>query len=79
MPVISDDFITDLKVILDKHSLSLSGEFSIFDKDSTIIQTITPIMTNDMIKLDILISAALKVRPDIERISRSEAADTRKD
>ena len=36
-------------------------------------------MTNDIIKLDILISSALKVRPDIERISRSEAADTRKD
>jgi hypothetical protein len=36
-------------------------------------------MTNDMVKLDILISSALNVKPDIDRVARSEQSDTRKD
>jgi len=29
-------------------------------------------MNNEMIKIDLLVSSALELRPDIERISRSE-------
>ena len=37
-------------------------------------------MNNDMIKLDLLISHALKLRPDEERISRADGkTDARKD
>ena len=37
-------------------------------------------MNNDMIKLDLLISHALKLRPDEDRISRAEGkTDARKD
>ena len=37
-------------------------------------------MNNDMIKLDLLISHALKLRPDEDRISRSDGkTDARKD
>ena len=37
-------------------------------------------MNHDMIKLDILISSALNLRPDLDRISRSDGKeDARKD
>ena len=37
-------------------------------------------MNHDMIKLDILISSALQLRPDLDRISRSDGKeDARKD
>ena len=37
-------------------------------------------MNNDMIKLDILISSALNLRPDLDRVSRSDGKeDARKD
>jgi hypothetical protein len=36
-------------------------------------------MSNDIIKIDILASNMLDLKPDMDRISRSEKADTRKD
>jgi hypothetical protein len=37
-------------------------------------------MNHDMIKLDILISSALNLRPDLDRVSRSDGKeDARKD
>jgi len=37
-------------------------------------------MNHDMIKLDILISSALRLRPDLDRVSRSDGKeDARKD
>ena len=37
-------------------------------------------MNNDMIKLDILISSALNLRPDLDRVSRSDGKeDARRD
>ena len=29
-------------------------------------------MSNEMVKIDLLVSAALELRPDIERVSRAE-------
>lgn len=36
-------------------------------------------MTNDIIKIDILASNMLNLKPDVDRVSRSERADARKD
>lgn len=36
-------------------------------------------MTNDIIKIDILASAVLKLNPDTDRISRAKKDDSRKD
>lgn len=36
-------------------------------------------MTNDIIKIDILVSDMLNLKPDMERVSRSEKTDVRKD
>jgi hypothetical protein len=36
-------------------------------------------MSNDIIKIDILASNMLNLKPDVDRVSRSEKADARKD
>lgn len=36
-------------------------------------------MSNDIIKIDILASNMLNLKPDVDRVSRSERADARKD
>jgi len=36
------------------------------------LQTRGKVMSNEMVKIDLLVSAALELRPDIERVSRAE-------
>tara|TARA_B110000503_G_scaffold78950_1_gene121320 strand:+ start:405 stop:680 length:276 start_codon:yes stop_codon:yes gene_type:complete len=36
-------------------------------------------MNNDILRIDVLVSNALNVRPDVDRISRAEQSDARKD
>jgi len=65
-----------LKYILDSVVGQVSGIHGIIMALDNRIKT----MNNDMIKLDLLISHALKLRPDEDRISRADGkTDARRD
>ena len=65
-----------LKYILDSVIGQVNSIHGIIMGLDNIIKT----MNNDMIKLDLLISHALKLRPDEDRISRADGkTDARKD
>jgi len=68
-------FLT-LKYILDSVGGSVTGLTNIMNGLESRVRQ----MNNDMIKLDLLISHALKLRPDEDRISRADGkTDARKD
>ena len=65
-----------LKYILDSVVGQVKGIHGIIMALDNRIKT----MNHDMIKLDILISSALRLRPDLDRVSRSDGKeDARKD
>jgi hypothetical protein len=60
-------FLT-LKYILE----SVKGQVSSLTGIISGLESRVRMMNNDMIKIDLLVSSALKLRPDIDRIARTE-------
>ena len=68
-------FLT-IKFILDGVTASVKGIAGMIKGLDNRVQT----MNNDLLKLDILVSHALKIKPDEERIARADGKDdARKD
>ena len=67
--------------IILKYILSgVVGQVSTIDMLISALDNRIKTMSHDMIKLDILISSALNLRPDLDRVSRADGkADARKD
>ena len=67
--------------IILKYILSgVVGQVSTIDMLISTLDNRIKTMNHDMIKLDILISSALNLRPDLDRVSRADGkADARKD
>ena len=64
-----------LEFILQGVSTSINGLIDITRRLNDRVK----IMSNEVLRLDILISSVLNVRPDLERVARAERADQRKD
>ena len=67
-------------IIIKKIMDDLVDDIKQLENFSNMLITRVKVMNNDMIKLDLLISHALKLRPDEDRISRADGKiDARKD
>ena len=59
-------------IIIKKIMDDLVDDIKQLENFSNMLITRVKVMNNDMIKIDLLVSAALGLRPDIDRIARTE-------
>ncbi len=59
-------------IIIKQLMAGVVGQVETLTKFCESLQTRARVMSNEMVKIDLLVSSALELRPDIDRIARAE-------